>query len=509
MTHIEMQVGLNSVLAYRRLPYTAWHALAEFIDNSTQNYLNFREPLDSAYKETGASLDVSIVYDRKASTLTVADNAHGMNLDELKRALRVGVPPENPNGRSKYGLGMKTAAFWFGPHWTIRTTRLGENVEYVVTVDIRKIEAGNPMLDLEERPAAPEKHHTVIEIKELHQHFGQKACRRIKNRLESMYRKDFADLNLTLRWQSEILSWGGFEGQLLKDREGKQYRREFSFEVDGHPVTGWAGILYKGARSDAGFSILQNKRVIRGWPDGWRPLAIYGEARNDLINQRLVGEINLDGFDVTHTKDDIQWEGEQEEQVEKKLAKAISDLVSQARSFRKGAGVSGGGPTSAEIDKAASQVEQELQSNEMIENLEFEEIPDEDMLRVSLGIIAEQVQVHEKPAISAQVGKLSVVVYLVRDLSPNDPYVVLDSAALEQVTVIINLQHPYFITQISGDDGVLNYFRQCIYDAVSEARARSWKKEIAPETIKMIKDKLLRVPFQIDENEDDEEQPSN
>jgi hypothetical protein len=501
---IEMEIGLNSVTAYRRLPYTAWHALAEFVDNSTQNYLNFREDLDQAYEKNGDGLDVSIVYDRGANSLTVADNANGMDLEELKKALRVGVPPENPNGRSKYGLGMKTAAFWFGPKWTIRTTRLGDVKEYVVSVDITKIQKGDAMLDVQERPALAEKHHTVIEITDLHQQFYIKASKRIRNRLGSMYRKDFTDLGLTLRWQGEILSWGGFEGHLLKDKEGNQYRREFSFPVDGREVKGWAGILYKGARTDAGFSIMQNKRVIRGWPEAWRPHAIYGDARNDLVNQRLVGEIHLDGFDVTHTKDDIQWERDQEDEVEKKLKEAIKDLVAQARTFKKGAAFPGTGPTPAEIDNAASQIEQELQSSEMIENLEFEEIPDEEMLRVSLGLIASQVQVREKPKISAQVGKLSVAVYLVHDLSPNDPYVILDSAAVEQVTVIVNLNHPYFMTQIGGNDGVLNYFRHCIYDAVSEARARSWSRDINPETIKMIKDKLLRVPFQMIEHDDEE-----
>lgn len=501
---IEMEIGLNSVAAYRRLPYTAWHALAEFVDNSTQNYLNFRSSLDEAYEKSGEGLDVSIVYDRSKNRLTVTDNANGMDLEELKRALRVGVPPENPNGRSKYGLGMKTAAFWFGPKWAIRTTRLGNDKEYVVTVDLGKIQAGDAMHDQAERPALPEKHHTIIEISNLNQQFHVKASKRIRNRLASMYRKDFSDLNLTLRWQSEILSWLGFEGHLLKDREGNPYRRDFSFTVGSRNVTGWAGILFKGARNEAGFSIMQHKRVIRGSPDAWRPYAIYGDARNDLINQRLVGEIHLDGFDVTHTKDDIQWEGNQEEEVEKKLKDSIKDFISQARTFRKGAAFSGTGPTAAEIDNAASQVEQELQSSEMIENLEFEEVPDEEMLRVSLGLIATQVQVREKPKISAQVGRLAVAIYLVHDLSPNDPYVILDSAALEQVTIIINLNHPYFMTQIGGSDGVLNYFRHCIYDAVSEARARSWSKEIGPETIKMIKDKLLRVPFEMSEQEEGE-----
>jgi hypothetical protein len=43
------------------------------------------------------------------------------------------------------------------------------------------------------------------------------------------------------------------------------------------------------------------------------------QGSNDLVNQRLVGEIHLDGFDVSHTKDSILWRDNQEEDVEEKL----------------------------------------------------------------------------------------------------------------------------------------------------------------------------------------------
>ena len=70
-------------------------------------------------------------------------------------------------------------------------------------------------------------------------------------------------------------------------------------------MQGWVGILAKGSRAAAGFSILQADRVVRGWPDAWRPSSLYGQLQgsNDLVNQRLVGEIHLDGFDVSHTKE--------------------------------------------------------------------------------------------------------------------------------------------------------------------------------------------------------------
>ena len=69
--------------------------LAEFVDNSTQSYFNDQEALDAAYEAEGSQLDVSIIYDKEGDGLIrVADNAMGMDYEELSRALHVGLPPE-------------------------------------------------------------------------------------------------------------------------------------------------------------------------------------------------------------------------------------------------------------------------------------------------------------------------------------------------------------------------------------------------------------------------------
>jgi hypothetical protein len=499
--NIDFEIGLNSISSYRRLAYTPWHAIAEFIDNSTQSYLNHRESLDTQFQSDGSTLDVGIVYDRDQGTFSIADNAMGMSLEELQSALRVGVPPANPTGRSKYGLGMKTAACWIGDRWTVRTKKLGEPNEYTVTIDVPRIESGDPTLEVQARPAAPEKHYTVLEITSLNKPWQTRTLGKIRKHLESMYRKDFENLGLVLRWQSQQLGWPGFEGQLLKNRQGQPYYQDFEFEVDGCRVWGWGGILEKGSRSNAGFSMLQNNRVIRGWPDAWRPYAIFGDARNDLINQRLVGEIHLDGFDVSHTKDDILWGADQEEQVEKALKTSLNHIVAEARQYRKRDLTQDDGPSDGDVDKAVSVFNEELQSNEMVEQIEFEDIPDAEILQLSSKHISDQVIAHEKPAISAKLGRFNVNVYLVYDLSPNDPYVVLETAKVEDLTIIINFRHPYVRTQIEGEDGVLNYLRHCIYDAVAEAKARALNRPLDSDTVKLFKDQLLRVPFQILEGE--------
>ena len=122
---IQLIIGPDAITSYRRLAYSPWHAIAEFVDNSTQSYFDNRDALDECMKnEDDKILTVSVAYD-KGKMLRVVDNAMGMSRDDLERALHVARPPVNTKGRSKYGMGMKTAACWMGDQWTIRTKKLG------------------------------------------------------------------------------------------------------------------------------------------------------------------------------------------------------------------------------------------------------------------------------------------------------------------------------------------------------------------------------------------------
>ena len=91
------------------------------------------------------------------------------------------------------------------------------------------------------------------------------------------------------------------------------------------------------------------------------------------------------------------------------------------------------------------------------------------------------------------------------DASPNDPYIVLDSSRKQSVIIVINSHHPHF-RLLEGSAGVLNYLRHCVYDGIAEWQARHKAGTIDPETIKMLKDKLLRVPFEIEMHQQAEEE---
>ena len=494
---IQLQLGLDTIRSYKRLSYTHWHAMAEFVDNSTQAYFNNRQMVDEQLKADGERLEVRVVFDRDSGLLRISDNSIGMSYDELQMALRVGSPPLDPSGRSKYGLGMKTAACWFGNEWSIRTKKLGETSEHTVFVDVESVAEGRNELEYSVHDNLPkERHYTVLEIMSLNREFPARTTGKIKDYLRSMYRQDIRESILSLWWQDSDLKWQD-EDDFLKARDGSFFKKDFSFQVNEKVVKGWVGVLRRGGRPRAGFSILHAGRVVRGWPDSWRPELIFGQLQgsNDLVNQRLTGEIYLDDFEVTHTKDDILWLKDEEDEIQRRLRQECAEYRDVARRARRSEDDSRG-PTDIEVQTALDEFQHELSSSEMADILKFEEVPPPDVIAEAVRPLKESVEARDV-AFGGQVGSVFVKGYLASDTSRNDPYVIVEQSDPKRVIVIVNMIHPY-ISELEGSQGMLDYLRQCTYDAIAEWQATNRSTAPTSDTIKLLKDKLLRLPADIE-----------
>ena len=497
---IQLELGLPVIQSYKRLSYTPWHAIAELVDNATQSYFNNRPTIDGAFSAAKDSFVIGVVYEReKGGLLRVSDNAMGMSYLELTNALKVGFPPENTTGRSKYGMGMKTASCWIGNKWTVRTKKLRETTEHSVTVDVDRIANGNNDLGYYAVEGKPkDEHYTVIEIRDHNQVFHGRTIGKIKDFLRSIYRQDLRQNWATIEWQGSPLEWHDSDFQFLKAQDESSYRKEFEFCVSGKRVKGWVGVLSRGSRTNAGFSILHADRVVRGWPESWRPETIYGfQGRNDLINQRLVGEIHLNDFEVSHTKDDILWNGDEQEELERLLAKECADYIEVARRYRRGQ-QDPGGPTDLEVQTAIDELQQELSSKDMSDAITLEIVPPPEAVAQAQEHLKLSVATRE-PTFQANFESFDLEIrgFLLSDSSPNDPYVVVEATADSRVLIIVNTQHPHW-KLLSGSEGVLNYLRHCTYDGVAEWQARRKQASLDPDTIKVLKDRLLRVTLEIE-----------
>lgn len=498
---MQLKLGPEIVSSYKRLAYEAWYALAEFVDNSTQAYFNNRKALETARKNKKPFVTVKITTgaDAKGSFIKIDDDSMGMSEDELKNAVHIGKPPLDTRGRSRYGLGLKTGACWFGDLWTITTKKLGEKTRHTVTFDVNKVASGDLNLPSKDTTAPVAEHGTTIDIRHLHRNLTPRTLTKVKTYLSSLYRRDLSEGTLLLEVNGQPLKWErSFEDRILKLQNGKPAKTTFKFKVGKKDVVGWAAVLDKGARPDAGFSILQSNRVIMGWPATYRPSTIFGHQEggaNDLVNQRLFGELILEKFEVSHTKDQILFDDGEQEDLEEQLREKLEDLRQLAQSHRKTQNNSAKRATPAQRNAALNLMEEEMKSNALADFLKSFEPPSPDLIEKTNAALIRSVTSKSKPDLRAKINKTSVLIYFVHDMSPNDPYVLLESTKSSvQVLVILNLNHPHW-SQLTTPESIFNFIRHCTYDGVAESKAYAMLRQLEPNTIKLLKDNLLRIPL--------------
>jgi len=506
MEQLKIEFTSDIISSYRRLSYRVWYALAEFVDNSTQAYANNKADLDEVFEAEKIGLEVYIKY-HKGATLEedyfeITDNSIGMSPDDLRAAFKIGSPPAKTDGRSRYGLGMKTASFWLGDEWTIVTKKLGDDKKCVVDLQVDSISGGSLEIDIITSDAPVVEHYTILRINKLHRRFKGRTIAKIVEFLSSIYRFDIESKELSLFWNGTKLEWTNYNtSDYIKDYEGNPYWMKFDFEVGGKKVEGWAGVLSSGGRAKGGFSLIQSKRVIQGPPSGYKPESIYGDQEggvNNLINQRIVGELFLDGFRVSHTKDSILWQGTEEDDLNEKLEEKIGYLKKVAQDWRKKE-TDERAPTDLEYGVAVEHLLNEIVSGEANDVIFGNEVPSDEVIDVSNKSILEATVVGTE-AMIVNVGILTIKLYVEEGMSPNDPYVIYDPVTEENVVIIIvNRKHPFW-NELRGDVGVLNYLRHCVYDGVAEWKAYNQKGGISAKTVKYIKDNLMRLPFEIEKN---------
>ncbi|EYR62445.1 hypothetical protein N866_08470 [Actinotalea ferrariae CF5-4] len=486
---------------YRRLSYRPWYAIAEFVDNSTQNFAVQRGAIEEATGQP-ASLSIDLFYDRDAGTLSVVDNAMGMNLEEFSRALQLAKPPANTSGRSEFGMGLKTAACWLGPRWRLTSKRAGETVEYSAVVDVAKLKADKPTsLAIETVEGRdPAGHYTRVEVEGLLEYdrvFVGRTLGKVKSEIASIYRRDLLGGQVTITFNGERLEWT--EPDLLTeqvDGETIVWRREIDITINDKPVGGWIGLLARGKAADAGFHLFRRDRLIQGGPpNGWKPWEIFGSP-NSFQSQRLVGELNFDLWRVSHTKDAIDWSGADEHELLEALKDVCSDYISKARESRR----TEAKPTlsRAAAESVVEQTREELEENDElgaeITIVEEGVVPAEDEAEGEL--VSDLLDGLGSDLIPITFGNTSfptMALGLVDDSHPSEALVHVGFPADDKVALVMNLRHP-FVTEFVGDnEGALKVLAYTLYvDALVERLSRK-NAALTPAQLRKVKDGFLRT----------------
>ena len=210
---------------------------------------------------------------------------------------------------------MKSAACWFASRWQVRTKALNEEIERTVCFDVERIVLDQlEELDILEIGAEPAVHFTEIILDDLHHAPVGRTLAKIKEHLTDIFRVYIRQGLLELKIGGEQLSYTEprtLIAPFARDSAGapRSWRKEISFDFgDGLSVSGFAGLVDPMNTARSGFSLFRRSRLIQGSGDeGYRPSLIFGQAGN-FRWRRLFGELHLDGFEVSHTKDGFQWD---------------------------------------------------------------------------------------------------------------------------------------------------------------------------------------------------------
>lgn len=312
---VNIRPGVSILSVLRHLNYRPWYAVAEFVDNSLQSYLEHRAELEHLHGP-GFKLRVTIELDPSdGGRMVIRDNAAGIHQADYQRAFRPAEIPPDRSGMAEFGMGMKSAACWFARGWTVRSSALGEALTRRVHFDIDQIVHDRiEELEVIIEPATASDHFTEVLLEGLHRIPQTKTVAKIKQHLKSIYREFLRSDLLELEFDGDRLSFEEvrvLNAPYYKTPGAKpvEWKKEIDFDFGlGLRVHGFAALRATASTSEAGFALFRRGRLIIGSADdGYRPEAIFGKS-NSYRYQRLFGELHLEGFEVTHTKDGFSWE---------------------------------------------------------------------------------------------------------------------------------------------------------------------------------------------------------
>lgn len=344
LERVSIRPGVSVLSVLRHLNYKPWFALAEFVDNSVQSFLESRQQLEQYYGQSSV-VQVRINIDSsRPGRISIKDNAGGIQIDDFPRAFRPAELPPNKSGLSEFGMGMKSAACWFSPRWFVRTKALGEEVERTVRFDVAKIVHDQlDELEIFRSASSVNLHFTEVVLDDLFHIPVKKTINKIKEHLTDIYRVFIRDKVLELYFNDERLQYTEpniLSAPFVKDKGGdaRTWRKEIDFDFgSGLCVKGFAALRDPGNYTRSGFALFRRARLIQGSGDeGYRPKLIFGQG-GSFRSLRLFGELHLSGFEVSHTKDGFRWDENEQPFLEILKDELDSDdlpLLRQADGYR-------------------------------------------------------------------------------------------------------------------------------------------------------------------------------
>ncbi len=499
---VEAQPQLGEVLdTFAAHDYDLWDAIFELVDNSFDSFTRYKSKLK---KVKGEQWTINIDLDQKDRTLTVTDNAYGMNRKTLEHAVLLAKGNLWNDGVGKYGMGLKTASSWFGKKWTVRTKRLGSKYEFTATVDIPKlIKTGSNKIPIKRKIVSKlDDSYTIVTITKGIRNYGASTQAKTKQKLTKAYRRFLANEKLVLNWKGSPLKYK--EPEVLTEKKGgKTIKWDFKikpFKLKGRTVKGRYGIYRpmgkgSGVRSQvshAGVTAFWRNRVIITRDRNWWPKQIFTDAAGSHLRQRIFLHLDLD-LDPNALKKDFMWDHYSKEQLEKAIIEQTNGHILEVKKYADGYSENKGTISPGQRTLSDSKTKDKLEDSTI-----------SDALRE--GAIAAR---NDPPKMDkSQADKLkqsdpNILRVAVNSGEPNVNVILGEQHATEpflstilhpdEVDCFINPKHPFYTQKIGGDTNLYNlYIDFCISLALAQFSAMGSNTPVEPERYLATLDRILR-----------------
>lgn len=347
---VSIAIGPSMYGRFEDLPNSTSHVLAEFVDNALQSFRDKRDDLlaaDANYKlEVSIDIEWNDSNDCRARKLIIRDNASGIDKDKYIVAFQPAKTPEDNTGLNEFGMGLKTAACWLGSSWTVTTKALGENVERTLTFDLDTV-INNKLdkLNVVTQNKPIDEHYTVITIWNSTKNVpARKSYNKIVDELASIYRQPLRNNELDIIVCGEKLHFADydilfapFSPHQIPQGDPIYWKKEIDFKFGKYSARGFVGLLRDINKDHNGFVLMRRGRVIMGAETGGRYFPKFVGSPGSFRYKRLFGELELDGFEVSFNKNDIQDKENLEalmDVVKGMLHTKDFDLITQADDYR-------------------------------------------------------------------------------------------------------------------------------------------------------------------------------
>ena len=409
-------------------------------------------------------VDIRINYDGKNKTLSIIDNAHGMDQEAIEAAVQITRRHDTKKyyegGIGRYGLGLKKSATFLGDHWKVVTKAIDSDTKFTVDVDVMKLYKNDASEVIIRNSKSKGKLGTRIEIN-LRKVMKGRAMKSVKESLAEMYRYYIEDGRIRIWWNEEELKYTQpiARKSSLETKDGTEeteWRSNIELEIKNHGkkvavVHGTIYILETMSNTTSGIQMYHRKRLIvggSGHPNqNWRPADLVGGAENYRA-RRFCAVLHMDPLQVNHQKDGFAWDIFDEDDL--LMAMKDSKLVqSYLREAKKAVGRKQGPSTS----QVAKNITKRLDSGSVRKQIEVESLTkDQNPTRLTKETVEAMVQ--DSGTVLETGDKPRVTVSLVE----NTYGPIMTSMVTGQengrdlLRILINESHEYFEIAIGSEE---------------------------------------------------------